>query len=89
MKKINKTPMILVIILNGFCVVTGISHGVNPVIIALNAFCAGAALSALIFGRLLDEAHKLAEKCLEQTKRVLLHSAEIMLQQISCYKKGE
>lgn len=89
MKKTSKTPMILVIILNGFCVVTGISHGVNPVIIALNAFVGGAALSALVFGRLLDEAQELSEQCLEQTKRVLLHSAEIMLQQISCYKKGE
>ena len=87
-KTINILP-IFCIILNGFCIVHGISYGVNLVLIALNAFNAGAMLSALILGSLLDEANKLTEKCLEQTKRVLIHSAEIMFQQISYDKKGE
>lgn len=89
MKKTSKTPMVLVIILNGFCIVTGISHGVNPVIIALNAFCVGAALSALIFSRLLDQAHEQIDDCLELTRNVLQHSSELMARHIIRCMKGE
>lgn len=89
MKKLSKTPMILCIILNGFCVVNGISHGENPITIALSAFVVGAALSALIFGRLLDEAHEQIDDCLELTRNVLQHSSELMARHIIRCMKGE
>lgn len=88
--------MIFLIVLNAVCVVNDLRNGGSPIMLALNAFAGGAALSGLVFNqlhkkamKLCDQWHEAAIKAHDVAKSALRQSITIMTEQVDRYKRGE
>ena len=88
--------MIFLIVLNAVCVASNLRNGGNPIMLALNAFAGGAALSGLVFNqlhkkamKLCDQWHEAAIKAHDVARSALHQSITIMATQVDRYKRGE